>query len=262
MSAGKALPDLRQDLDGAAVQLLESDHAVIGDHLHAMPLDVALDEARDLRVQRGQDVIGLLDEGHVEPEMDQVLRRLQTDESAADDHRAGHRLDQLNARVVEHPRQERRALLDPLPDRPGVGHGPHMEDPRQINARQGRMHRGRARRQHELVVGLGRDFAGLHVAQVHGLLLGINRDGLAVRARINREHGAKHLFRPHQEARFLFNHAADVVGQSAVRVRDIRSAFHHDDFGFFVQPAQARRTRRAARHSTNDNDFHVVSPKL
>ena len=34
-------------------------------------------------------MIGLLDEGHVEPEMDQVLRRLQTDESAADDHRAG-----------------------------------------------------------------------------------------------------------------------------------------------------------------------------
>ena len=76
------------DLDGAAVQLLESDHAVIGDHLHAMPFDVALDEARDLRVQRGQDMIGLLDQGHVEPEMDQVLRRFQTDESAADDHRA------------------------------------------------------------------------------------------------------------------------------------------------------------------------------
>ena len=32
------------DLDGASVQLLESDHAVIGDNLHAMPFYMALDE--------------------------------------------------------------------------------------------------------------------------------------------------------------------------------------------------------------------------
>ena len=258
MSAGNCLAGAGLDLDGAAVQLLEADHAVVGDHLHAMPLDVALDEARDLRVQRGQDVIGLLDEGHVEPEMDQVLRRLETDEPAANDHRAAHGLDHLNARVVEHPREKGRALLDPLADRLGVRHGAHVEDPRQINARQGRMDRSRAGRQHELVVGLGRDLAGLHVAQLHGLLLWIDGNRLAVRARINREHGAKHLLGPHQEARFLFNHAADVVGQTAVRVRDIRPAFHHEDFGLFVQPAQARRTRRAARHSTNDDDFHIT----
>ena len=61
------LAGLGLDLDRATVQLLEADHAVVGDHLHAMPLDVTLDEARDLRVQRAEDMIGLLDEGHVEP---------------------------------------------------------------------------------------------------------------------------------------------------------------------------------------------------
>ena len=161
----------RLDLDRAAFQLLESDHAVVGDNLHAMPFDMALDKARDLRVQRGQDVIGLLDEGHVEPEMDQVLRRLETDESAAHHHRTPHGFDHLDAGVVVHSRQERRAAFDPLPDRPRVRHGPHMEDPRQIDSGQGRMDRSRSGRQHQLVVGFGRDLAGLDIAKVHGLVL-------------------------------------------------------------------------------------------
>ena len=161
MSAGIGFAGARLDLDRAAFQLLESDHAVIGHDVHAMPFHVALDEARDLRIQRGQDLIGLLDEGHVEPEMDQVLRRLETDEPAAHHHRAPHGLDHLDSGVVVHPRQERRAALDPLTDRPRVRHGPHMEDPRQIDSGQGRMDRRRTGRQHELVVGLGRDLAGL-----------------------------------------------------------------------------------------------------
>ncbi len=75
---------------------------------------------------------------------------------------------------------------------------------------------------------------------------------------IDRELLAKRLFRRHQEARLFFNHAADMVRQSAVRVRNIRPAFDHEDFGFFVQPAQARRTRCAAGHSANDDDFHFL----
>ena len=47
-----------------------------------------------------------------------------------------------------------------------------------------------------------------------------------------------------------------MVRKPAVRVRDVRSAFHHEDLGLLVQPAQARRTRRPARHSANDDDFH------
>ena len=157
----KRFPGARLDLDRAAVQLLESDHAVVGDNLHAMPFDMALDEARDLRVQRGQDVIGLLDEGHVEPEMDQVLRHLETDEPAAHHHRTPHGFDHLDSRVLVHPRQVRRAAFHPLTDRPRVRHGPHMEDSRQIDSGQGRMDRSRTGREHQLVVGLGRDLAGL-----------------------------------------------------------------------------------------------------
>ncbi len=53
---------------------------------------------------------------------------------------------------------------------------------------------------------------------------------------------------------------ADVVREPAVRVRDVRPALHHQDLGLFVQPPQARCTRRATRHSADDDDLHAPSP--
>ena len=102
------LAGLRLHLERAAVELLESGHAVAERQLHAMPLQVPLDEAGELRVERSQDLIEHLDERHLEPGMDQVLRRLEADEAAADHHRPPRRLDELDARVVVHPGQEGR----------------------------------------------------------------------------------------------------------------------------------------------------------
>ena len=201
------LAGLRLHLERAAVQLLESGHAVVERQVDAMPLQMLLDEAGELPVERGQDLIEHLDERHVEPEMDQVLRRLETDEAAADHHRTPRRLHELDARVVVHPRQERRAPLDPLADRPRVRHGPHLEDPRQIDAGQRRTDRRRPGRQHQLVVGLGRDLAGRDIAQVHGLLLRRDGDRLAVRPHVDRELRAEQLLARDQEARFLLDHA-------------------------------------------------------
>ena len=45
---------VRPDLDRAPIQLLESDHAVIGRDLDAVPLDMALHQARDLRIERAE----------------------------------------------------------------------------------------------------------------------------------------------------------------------------------------------------------------
>jgi len=56
------------------------------------------------------------------------------------------------------------------------------------------------------------------------------------------------------------NHVADVVGQPAVCVRDIRSAFHHEDLRIFIQPAQAGRARRATGHSADDDGLHHSFP--
>ena len=119
-----------------------------------MPLHVALHDARHVLIEWRQDLIKHLDQGDFEPAMHEVLGRFEADESAADDHRAGTRPERLEARVLVHPGEEQGTAFDPLADRPRIGHGAHLEDSGQVDSRQGRADRQRARRQHELVVGL------------------------------------------------------------------------------------------------------------
>ena len=136
-----------------------------------MPLQIALDNARHLPVERGQNLIEHLDQRDVEAAMDEVLRRLQADEPAAHDDGPGLGPHGLEPRVPVHSGEEQGAFFDPLADRPRVGHGPHLENPGEIDARQRRTDRRRPGRQHELVVGLGRHLAGRDIAQVDGLLV-------------------------------------------------------------------------------------------
>ena len=58
---------LRFDIDPAAVNLLESGHAVAKREADAMPLKVGLHRAGVLLVNRGQDLVGHLDQGDFEP---------------------------------------------------------------------------------------------------------------------------------------------------------------------------------------------------
>ena len=158
-------------VERAAVLLCEAGDAVVEYELDSVRGHMTFDKIGDLLVERAQQLIALLEEGDVETEMDEVLRHLEADESAADHDGAANRLHHLNARVAIHSGEERRASFYPLKDCLGVGHGPHMEDSRQIDTRQRRMNGRRAGRQHQLVVGLGRYFAGGDVAQFHRLLL-------------------------------------------------------------------------------------------
>ena len=80
--------------------------------------------------------------------------------------------------------------------------------------------------------------------------------------RIDRKVRAEELFAGNQQARFLRDHTRYMIRKAAVRIRNIRSAFDHNDLGLFIQPTQARRTRRSARYSTDDDDFHDLSPFL
>ena len=61
-------------LDGAVVGLLEPGHPVAQRQADAVPLQVGLDDAGMLPIDRGQDLIEHLHEGHVKAAMDQVLR--------------------------------------------------------------------------------------------------------------------------------------------------------------------------------------------
>ena len=157
------------------------------------------------------------------------------------------------------PDRNREPSFDPLADGPRVRHGPHLEDSREVDAGQRRANRRRAGRQHELVVGLGRHLAGCDVAQLDGLLVRRDLGGLATRSHVDGELGAERVRVRDEKTRFLRDDVADVIGQPAVRVRHVRPAFHHDDLGLFVQPAQASRARGAASRTANDDDFHDSS---
>ena len=64
--------------------LLEPGDAIAQHDVHAVPLEEVRDDPRRTRVERGEDLVGQLDDGHVEPAMDEVLRHLEADEAAAD----------------------------------------------------------------------------------------------------------------------------------------------------------------------------------
>jgi hypothetical protein len=181
---------------------------------------------------------------------------LEADESAADHYSTLRRRHRLVARVGVHTSSVGDIPIKPLAYGPGVRHGSHRKDSRKINAGQRRPERRRPGRQHEFVVFLGRHLTGEVIFDFHGFLLGRDANHLTARPDVDRELIAKRLFCRHQQAGLLFDRASDMVRQPAVRVRNIGSALYHEDLGVFIQPAQARRTRRSARHSTNDNHFH------
>ena len=118
-----------------------------------MPSHVAFNKPGHFADPRSQDLIKLLDEDDLKPKMNQVLRHLETDEAASNDHRAPSGLQHLDAGVVVHPRKVCGAFFNPFADRPHIGHGSNLKDAWQIDTGQGRMNRGRTGRQYELVVG-------------------------------------------------------------------------------------------------------------
>ena len=80
------------------------------------------------------------------PGIRKVLHAVFHNEAAADNDRAPRRLSEVHSRVVVHPSQEFRATFDPFSDRPHIRDRPHLENPRQIDAGNGRAKRWRARR--------------------------------------------------------------------------------------------------------------------
>ena len=256
-SAGWAFPDAVRTSSEPSAACSNPATPSLSSSLHAVLDQVALDEARHLRVERRHDLVQLLDERHLEPEVGEVLHHLQADEPAADHHRALRLRHDLEPGVRVHPGPALRAALQPLADGPGVRDGPHGEDPGQVDAGKRRADRGGAGRQHQLVVGLGRDRAGGDVAQVHGLRPSARWRRPRSRVRTSTPNTARNICSV--ATRRLDSSGitpADVVGQPAVRVRDVRPALHHEDLGLLVQPAQPRRTGRPARHSAHDDDLH------
>ncbi len=77
---------LGRDDERSTVCLFETGDPVADHHVHAVQPEEVLHELAVLVVERGEHLVGQLDDGHVEVAIDQVLGRLQPDEPATDDH--------------------------------------------------------------------------------------------------------------------------------------------------------------------------------
>ncbi len=152
MSAACLLPELVRTSNEPSADCSKSGHAVVELEVDAVLYQITFDEARHFRIERGHDLVELLDQRHFEPAVDQVFHHLEADETAADHHRTLGRHHRLVSRVRVHSRSIRYIPVKPLANIPGIRHGSHREDPRKINAGQRRADRRRPGRQHELVV--------------------------------------------------------------------------------------------------------------
>ena len=91
-----------------------------------------------------------------------------------------------------------------------------------------------------------------HVFDLATLAIDLHR--LVSRPKVDSEAVFKERAFGHEQGIFRFDYAADVVRQSAVRKRRIRSALKHDNLGILVHAAQTCRARSAAGHAAHDHD--------
>ena len=160
MSAGYDLAGRGEDLERSVRRLPEPRRRGVEQDLHPVLVQVPLQVARHLGVERRHDLPAALQQRDLEAEADQVLGRLDADEAAADDDRAQLPLERLEARVGVHAGRPAAPLVDPGADLAGVRHRPHAEDAGQVDPRQRRTDGSCSGREHELVVVLGGHLAG------------------------------------------------------------------------------------------------------
>lgn len=109
----------------------------------------------------------------------------------------------------------------------------------------------------QVVVGERVVLARLCVRDLDAVRAGVDRRDLGADAHVQVECGLEGLRGVEEELGGVFDLAADVVRESAVREGNVLAAFQHDDLGALVTPAQACRRAHATRDSSDDNYSHV-----
>lgn len=115
----------------------EARDAVAERDFDAVLLEVFLDRPGHFGIERRHHLVEHFDNCYRKPAVHEVLGHFEADESAPDNHRA-----------------LRRFFADPRADASAVGDRAHHENPRQIDARQGRTHRRSSRGEDQRVVAL------------------------------------------------------------------------------------------------------------
>jgi len=199
-------------------------------------VELRVDEAGQLGVERGEDVCGQLDDRHVDAPGAESLGSLEHDES-----RAEH--DGTPGATGDHG-------ADPL----GVGHGAQGADDGEVQARQRWTNGAGARRQDEGVVAEGRHAVG--GPDREGLGLAVDRGDLMADPDVEVQCGAQGRGRLYEERTAVLDLVAHVVRQPAVRERDVLTALEDDDLGILGEAARPRGATHPAGDSADDDDPH------
>ena len=109
----------------------------------------------------------------------------------------------------------------------------------------------------QVVVGERVGLAGLRVSDLDTVRARIDRRDLGVDAHVKVESRFERLWGVEEELGGVFDLAADVVREPAVREGHVLAALQHDDLGPLVAPAQASRRAHATRDSSDDNYSHM-----
>ena len=181
-------------------------------------------------------MLGVLDEVGFEASVREGLGGLDADEAGSEDDRAGARGLAQGEGVVDRAQ------------------GVHARGVEAVDGRTGGKPSGG---KDQVVVGERVSLAGLRVGDLDAVRAGVNRCDLGVDAHVQVECGLEGLRGVEEELCGVFDLAADVVREPAVREGHVRAALQHDDLGALVAPAQARRRAHAARDSSDDYYSHV-----
>ena len=107
-----------------------------------------------------------------------------------------------------------------------------------------------------MVVGERVGLAGLRVDDLDAVRAGVDRRDLGVDAHVEVERRLERLRGVEEELGGVFDLAADVVREPAVREGHVLAALQHDDLGALVAPAQACRRAHATGDSSDDYNSH------
>lgn len=225
--------------------LTDRPDAHAGPDVHAVRDELVLDPDGHLGVERGEDLVGELDEGDVQPAVDEVLRDLDPDESTTDDDRV--------TGVVPAGGRDGPGRVDAGGE--AIDVGDVAQDEHAVGAGDGRDDGSGAGTEHQLVVGLGvRAVRAVDGDRAGG---GVDVGHPAADADVQAEPGVQRGRGLQEERVTVLDDAADVVGQAAVGVRDVLARLQDDDLGLLVQATQTRGRRHAGGDAANDHDLHA-----
>ena len=181
-------------------------------------------------------MLGVLDEVGFEAALCEGFGGLDADESGAEDDGSRARGLAQGERVVDRAQGVYARRVE------AVNRGP---------AREG------SRGEDQVGVGERVGLARLRVGDLDGVRAGVDRRDLGVDAHVEVERSLEGLRGVEEELGGVFDLAADVVREPAVREGHVFAALQHDDLGALVAPAQARRRAHATGDSSDDYYSHV-----